>query len=94
MIHRNVCLARASTPYHCGSLAANNIAGLVGRDEKVSPTLSRAPETTLKHFEQLLTLSEEKREFDCEDIHFTALALKSVLLGINLLSKVIYDEGD
>lgn len=94
LIFRNVCLTRANDPNHRGCLATNSIAELVGNDDKVGTALSEAAQATLACFKRLLTLAVKKGELKCDDVHSTALALQNLLLGINVMSKVIHDESE
>lgn len=90
-VFNQACRARADDPEARGCLAINCVSELVGVNETLGPLLSEAVQASLKRFEKLLLLATEKGELPSSDIQTTALALKNLLIGINVLSKVVTD---
>ncbi len=87
------CIARSGDAEHRGCLAVNSIAELVGVDDKIGPILSGAVSSSIGRFEKILLLAVDNGELPKENIATKAVALKNVLVGLNLICKVIHD-GD
>ncbi len=92
---REVCRARASDPEGRGCLVVNGVAGLVGVNETLGPVLERAVLGNLERLEHLLRRAAANGEIeDRGDLREKALALQNLLIGLNVMCKVIRSEED
>ncbi len=92
---RDVCRARASDPEGRGCLAVNCVAELVGVNETLGPLLERAVLRGFARFEHLLRQAAENGEIeDHGDLREKALALQNLLIGLNVMCKVVRSEKD
>lgn len=92
-VFRNVCDVRAADVDHKGCMAVNSVIELVGNDEKAGPVLSGAVNKSVKRFERILRLAVEKGELEDSNIEHKAMALQNLLIGINVLCKVVHDSA-
>ena len=72
----------------------NSIAELVSRNNQLGPALQDAFSTNVEYLEQLLNVAAERGEIEKCDLRIKALALQNVLIGLNVMSKVIRDEDE
>jgi TetR/AcrR family transcriptional repressor of nem operon len=92
---REICRVRAADKDGKGCLAVNCVAELVGVDETLGPKLVTVFQNSLARLESLLRRAVEQGELeDTGDMHEKALALKNLLVGINLMSKIVRSEED
>ncbi|WP_162917296.1 TetR/AcrR family transcriptional regulator [Dongia deserti] len=93
---RKVCAARGCDPEGRGCLAINSLCELAGGPQaKLSTMLIEAVLTSAARFEMLLELAVARGELDADtDVHGKALALQSLLIGINTLSKAVRNEEE
>jgi TetR/AcrR family transcriptional repressor of nem operon len=92
---REVCRVRAADKEARGCLAVNCVAELVGVDETLGPALVSIFQKSLARFESLLARAAARGEIaDNGDLHEKALALKNLLVGINLMSKIVRSESE
>lgn len=92
---RAACHARATDPDAKGCFAIKSVAELCNRDEALGPLLEEAVETNVEHLERLLEFGKATGELSSElDPHATALTLKTVLVGLNVICKVIREEDE
>ena len=91
-VFKSVCDIRAEDSEHKGCLAVNSIIELVGTDEKVGPILADTVQKSVTRFEHLLELAASKGELEANNLRNKALALQNLLIGINVLCKVIHDN--
>ncbi len=90
-----VCRVRASDSEARGCMAVNSVAELVGVDDVLGPELERAVLGNVEQFEKLMHLASENGELPDEfDARTAALALQNLLLGLNVMAKVIHSEED
>jgi len=87
-----VCKTRAADTDGRGCLAVNSISELVGKDNTIGPLIEDAIQDRIERFERLLQWAVDNGEISSEDIHAKALALQNLLLGINVIAKVVRDE--
>lgn len=90
----DVCANRSADPEARGCLAINCVAELVGSDESLGPVMQKAILDSVQRFESLLTLAVARGEIADEGLHKKALALQNLLVGLSLMSKVIYSRDD
>lgn len=92
---REICRVRARDNEAKGCLAVNCVAELVGVDETLGPALVTIFEKSLARLESLLRRAAARGEIeDNGDLHEKALALKNLLVGINLMSKIVRPERE
>lgn len=93
---RNACETRAADPEGRGCLAVNSLCELAGGSHtELSDLLIGAVHESVARFEALLCIAIARGEIDAEeDVHGKALALQSLLIGINTLSKAVRDENE
>ncbi|MEP3115607.1 TetR/AcrR family transcriptional regulator [Nisaea sp.] len=92
---RAACHARATDLDAKGCLAVKSVAELCNRDEKLGLMLDEIIQANVARLERLLETGKETGELPATlDVHATALALKTVLVGLNVICKVIRDEEE
>lgn len=91
----DVCRARASDSEGRGCMAINCVAELVGVNEVLGPILERAVLGSLDRLEHLLRHAAANGEIeDHGDLREKALALQNLLIGLNVMCKVVRSEKD
>lgn len=94
-VFREVCRTRASDPQGRGCLAINCVTELVGVDDTLGPILEQAILGSLERLERLLGQAAANGEIeDNGDLREKALALKTLLIGLNVMAKVVRSEDD
>lgn len=93
---RAVCAARAADKEGRGCMAVNALCELAGGPETdLSAMMVSAVLGSAKRFEELLQIAVARGELPAAtDCHGTALALQSLLIGINTLSKAVHAEEE
>jgi len=91
---RELCRQRAADAESRGCLVCNSVGELVGVDATLGPVLLDAVEQRVRVFERVLAQAEKQDEFTPRgSAADAARSLVAFLLGINLLSKTMRDEG-
>ncbi len=94
-VFRAVCKARAADPEGRGCLAVNSVSELCNADAVLGPLLEEAVREALFRIEAILHRGVETGELDpATDVHATALAIQNLLMGLNVMSKVVREEAD
>lgn len=94
-LFREVCRVRAADPEAKGCMAINCVAELVGVDATLGPVMERAVRHSLDRLERLLRQAAANGEIkDSGDLKRKALALQNLLIGLNLMSKVVRSEEE
>lgn len=94
-MYREVCRVRAADPEAKGCMAINCVVELVGVDPTLGPVMEDAVRHSLNRFESLLRQAAANGEIrDSGDLKQKALALQNLLIGLNVMSKVVRSEGD
>jgi len=94
-VFRETCLARSSDPDHKGCMAVNCVTELVGVNEVLGPMIADAVRHSIANFKALLNDSVLKKELPAKtDTHNLALAIQNLLMGLNVMSKVITNEQE
>jgi len=94
-VFREVCRSRAADPEARGCLVVNCVTELVGVDDALGPVLEKAILGSLDRLEQLLNQAAANGEIeDKGDLREKALALQNLLIGLNVMAKVVRSEGD
>jgi TetR/AcrR family transcriptional repressor of nem operon len=93
---RKVCAARGCDPEGRGCLAINSLCELAGGPHaELGAMLVEAVLASAARFEMLLELAVARGELEANtDVHGKALALQSLLIGINTLSKAVRSEDE
>jgi len=90
----NICKKRISDNSAHGCLMINSIAELVSRNKQLGPALQDTFSTNVDYLEQLLNVAVERGEIKKCDLRIKALALQNVLIGLNVMSKIIRNEDE
>ena len=92
---RNICRIRAADPEGKGCIIVNSIAELCPSDKGPAPMLTSLAKSSTKRIAELLAIAREQGEIDSRaDVQALALALQNLMVGLNVLSKVVRDESD
>lgn len=90
---RKLCRLRAADPEARGCMAVNCIAELVGVDAEIGGVLETAVNAKRKRIEQILVAAARTGEIEDDgDLPAKALAVMNLLVGINLMAKVVRSE--
>ena len=89
---RNICKDRLDDPAARGCLAINSVIELVGKNAQLGPVLEEEFSTNIKFFESLLAVAVDRGELDNCELHVKAQALQSLIIGLNVMSKLIRDD--
>lgn len=92
---REVCRVRAADADGKGCLAVNSAVELCNVNDELGPLLAKAILGSLARIETLVRWAKAQGELpaDC-DPHALALALQALLVGINIMSKVVRAEDE
>ncbi len=91
---RALCHDRAVDPEARGCMAVNAVAELTGTHETLGPILESRFQESIARIECLLARAVKQGELPPEtDVKAKALALKSLIVGLNLMGKVVPDEA-
>lgn len=92
---REVCRARAADPQGRGCLAVNSVAELCNGPTELGETVASAVLGSLARIKTLLAWGVDQGELDTDtDLKATALALQNLLIGLNVMCKVVRAEAD
>ena len=92
---RQACRTRAADPEGRGCMAINSVTELCNVHEDLGPLLTKAVLGSISRIEQLLTWAVAQGEIDADiDLHAKALALQNLLIGLNVMCKVVSDEDE
>lgn len=92
---RAACKARASDSQARGCMAVNGVAELCNVNDELGDVLDAAILGSLSRMEQLLEWGVAQGEISEDtDLHATALALQNLLMGLNVMCKVVRDEQE
>ncbi len=93
--YRDACKARAADPLGRGCMVINCVAELSNVDETLGPIMDKAVLGSLAQIEILLGWGVARKEIDPEtDLPGLALALQNLLMGLNVMCKVVDNEKD
>ena len=92
---RMACKARASDKLGRGCMVINSVSELCNTDDHLGPVLQNAVLGNLARFETLLQWGVAQGEIDAKiDLHALALALQNLLMGLNIMCKVVHHEDE
>ena len=91
----NICRARASDPERRGCLAVNSLSELAATHDELGPMLVSAVNGSVDRIEALLKVAVQRGEFDdTYDTHAGALALQTLMIGVNVFAKALKTEDE
>ncbi|MEM7730103.1 MAG: TetR/AcrR family transcriptional regulator [Pseudomonadota bacterium] len=91
---REVCRVRTTTFRGLGCMAANGMAELLPARSKAGDAVQRATDGFLARLTDLVKGSVERGELPADTgIETTAVAIHTLIVGLNLESKVVQDEA-
>lgn len=92
-IFREACRVRASDEQGRGCMAVNSVAELCNVHDELGQVMEDAILDSLSRIEQLLEQGVSQGEIDRnQDLSATALALQNLLMGLNVMCKVVREE--
>jgi len=92
---REICKSRSEDPEARGCLAVNCVAELCNTNEELGPKLEETILGCAARVETLLGWGVASGEINEEaNIHALALSLQNLIIGLNVLSKVVREEAD
>lgn len=92
---RAVCKSRSGDPEARGCLAINCVAELCNTNDELGPKLEQAVLGSAARIETLLGWGVANGEInDDVNIRALALSLQNLLIGLNVMSKVVRNEAD
>nr|WP_298898126.1 TetR/AcrR family transcriptional regulator [uncultured Altererythrobacter sp.] len=92
---REVCRVRAADPDAKGCLIVNAICELPAKQAGLSQDLGALFEKSVQDIQAQLELAVDEGDLPQErDVHALALAVKNLLLGLNVMSKTVRNEGE
>lgn len=91
---RNICKTRVNDHSARGCLVINSIAELVNRNDQLGPAIEDIFTTNIDYLEKVLSIAAERGEIEKCDLRVKALAFQNVLIGLNVMSRVIRDENE
>lgn len=92
---RMACKARASDKLGRGCMVINSVGELCNVNDELGPVLQSAVMGNLTRFETLLQWGVTQGEIDSKfDLRSIALALQNLLMGLNIMCKVVRSEDE
>jgi TetR/AcrR family transcriptional repressor of nem operon len=92
---RLACKVRAADPEARGCMAVNGVAELCGTHPDLGPKLEAAMLGNITRIETILSWGVARGELAKNtDVHALALSVKTLLVGLNLICKLVPDEGE
>jgi TetR/AcrR family transcriptional regulator, transcriptional repressor for nem operon len=94
-VFRDICRVRSSDPEAKGCLIVNTVCELCPDTEGLGAELSDLVLGSAKNLERLLAVARDADELPRDaDIHALALALQNLMIGLNVLCKVVRSEDE
>ena len=90
----DICKKRIEDPAARGCMAINSVIELVGKHAQLGPVLEEVFTSNIKFFEKLLAVAVERGEINECDLHVKAQALQSLIVALNVMSKLIRNEDE
>lgn len=92
---RNICRTRANDPGGKGCIIVNAVCELCPSTEGPAPMLGSMATGSTRRLEGLLEIARNQGEIAGDaDVHALALALQNLMIGLNVLSKVVRTEDE
>ena len=94
-VFRDICRKRAQDPEGRGCLIINTVSELCPAAEGLGAHLEELVLASIERFEMLLNVARDNGEIGHEEnTHALALALQNLMIGLNVLCKVVRDEDE
>ncbi len=92
---KDLCRTRSADPEARGCLAVNCISELVGVEKKLGSILKNAVLNSVDRFESILKRAASRGEIiDDGKLREKALSLQNLIIGLNVMSKVVRSEKE
>lgn len=92
---RKICAVRAADPEARGCLAVNGVAELCNTNDTLGPKLHAAMLANVTRIETILGWAIANGEIDADtDTYSLALSVKNLIVGLNVMSKLVRNEDD
>ena len=92
---RQICRARAADSQGRGCLIVNTVNELCPATDGLGAEFAEMMLGSVKRMERLLEIAQEEGEIEASaDPHALALALQNLMVGLNVLCKVVRDEDE
>jgi TetR/AcrR family transcriptional repressor of nem operon len=92
---REACHARAMDPEKRGCMAINSVTELCNEGSELGRVMEELMQGNMARMEELLGWAIEQGELDkTTDRHVLALALQNLLVGLNVMSKLVKSEAE
>ncbi len=92
-VHK-ICKARIDDNLARGCLAINCLNELLGKNERLESIITDVFANNIAFFEKLLAIAVERGELNECDLRIKALALQNLIIGLNVISKLIRNEDE
>jgi TetR/AcrR family transcriptional repressor of nem operon len=92
-VHK-ICKARVNDDLARGCLAINCLNELLGKNDRLGSIVSDVLSNNINFFEKLLAIAVERGEIKKCDLRIKALALQNLIIGLNVISKLIRNENE
>lgn len=94
-LYKSICKARASDPEHRGCMLVNTVTELCPATEGLGAVLAEAVVGSAERLEAVIARGVETGELDRDtDIHAQAMALQTLMIGLNVFCKANGSEAD
>jgi TetR/AcrR family transcriptional repressor of nem operon len=94
-VFRDICRARAADPEGRGCMVVNTVCELCPDTEGLGAELAEIVLGSAERLESLLTIAREGGEIPKgSNVHALALALQNLMIGLNVLCKVVRSEEE
>lgn len=95
LVFREACAARAADPEGRGCLLVNSVAELCNQEETLGPVIEDVVLGSIDQIQTILSWGVASKEFPRDlNTRAIALSLQSLLMGLNVMCKVIKDEAE
>ncbi|MFT6659480.1 TetR/AcrR family transcriptional regulator [Maritalea sp.] len=95
LVFREACAARADDPQARGCFAINSVAELSNHNEVLSPVLENLVLGSINQIQTILNWGVASKEFPRDlDTRAMALSLQNLLMGLNVMCKVVRSEDE
>lgn len=92
---RAICHVRTEGEGGRGCIIVNSIAELCPAPEGPAPLLADLAASSTRRLEELLTMARDAGEIAADaNVHALALALQNLMIGLNVISKVVRSEAE
>ena len=92
---QQACKARAEDKEARGCLVINSVAELCNVNDELGGVVEEAVLASVDRFEQLIRWAIERGEIEAgADVRALALSLQNLLMGLNVMCKIVRDEGE